>query len=285
MEIQLNFTLKNQSMNTVNTVKKILIGSVFSTVTLSTTCFSVKAVNIGLFNQSPFTFPIETANLIEALEPGNSLTEFSELGSLTWQAIADNNQVIVIPSNEGASLFQALPETTRNVIRDYVSNGGGLLTMGLGLTAIELLNGLFGYNIEENFVGGDVLLNLENAVGTIFETAPSSLPPLAFIDPLRLSTLPNGSISFYDHSSNPDPDFQDSTSVFVSPFGQGKVGFNAFNYSTAPSEAEGWPEATNLTVEFIAADEAESIPESSSLLGILAIGILGSVTIVYNAKN
>ena len=259
-------------MNTVINVKKILIKSVISTSIVLTSSSSVGAVSIGLFNQFSFTTPNETNNLIEVLESENTITEFMGLDPQTWQTIADNNQVIVLPSIEGQSLFQALPITTRNVIRDYVSNGGGLLTMGLSVTAIELLNGLFGYSIEENFVGGDVPLNLENAAGTIFESGPSSLPPVGLIDPLRLSTLTDGSISFYDHSSNPDPAFRDATSVFVSPFGQGKVGFNAFNYTTSPEEAGGWPEATNFTVEFIASNEPESIPESSSLLGVLIMG-------------
>lgn len=262
-------------MKTVINPKKILINSVISTSIVLTSFSSVGAVNIGLFNQPPFTFVQETNHLIEALDTGNTITEFMGLDPQTWQEIAQNNQAIVIPSIEGQSLFQALPETTRNVIQDYVSNGGGFLIMGFALPATELLNGLFGYSIEENFVGGDVPLNLENAAGTIFETGPSSLPPVGLIDPLRLSTLPNGSISFYDHFSDPDPNFQDATSVFVSPFGQGLVGFNAFNYTTPPEEAGGWPEATNLTVEFIASNEPVSTPDSSSLLGLLIIGCLG----------
>ena len=261
-------------MKTVIKPKKILINSVIFTGILLIAPSSVGAATIGLFNQFSFTTPDEVNHVIEVLEFENTITEFMGLDPQTWQEIADNNQAIVIPSIEGQSLFQALPETTRNVIRDYVSNGGGFLTMGFGLPATELLNGLFGYSIEENFVGGDVPLNLENAAGTIFETGPSSLPPVGLIDPLRLSTLPNGSISFYDHSSDPDPNFQDATSIFVSPFGEGLVGFNAFNYTTPPEEAGGWPEATNLTVEFIASNELASIPESSSLLGLLLIGCL-----------
>lgn len=257
-------------MNTVIKPKKVLIKSVISTGILLISSLSVEAATIGVFNQIPFTFPGETNNLVETLEIGNTVTEFAGLDEQTWQEIADNNQVIAIPSIEGDSLFQALPLTTRNVIRNYVSNGGGLLTLGEPSTAVEFLNGLFGFNLQENFFGGQLLLNTTNAIGTVFERGPNSLPPTAFIDPLSINSLPQGTISFYDNISNSTE--QDSSGVFVSPFGQGLIGFIGFNYTTVPEEAGGWPEATQLTVDFIAASDAESIPESSSLLGILFIG-------------
>lgn len=258
-------------MKTVIKPRKILINSVISTSFVLTSSSSVGAVTIGLFNQFSFTTPRETNNLIEVLEPENTITEFSGLDAPTWQEIANSNQVIAIPSIEGESLFQALPTTTRNVIRSFVSNGGGLLTLGEPITAIELLDGLFGFNLQENFFGGQLLLNTSNAAGTVFETGPNSLPPTAFIDPLSINSLPQGTISFYDNISNSTE--QDSSGVFVSPFGEGLIGFNGFNYTTSPAEAGGWPDATRLTVEFIAPSEAESIPESSSLLGILVIGV------------
>ncbi len=258
-------------MKTVIKSLKILINSVISTSFVLTSSSPVGAITIGLFNQFSFTTPDETNNLIEVLEPGNTITEFMGLDAQTWQEIANNNQVIAIPSIEGESLFQALPTTTRNVIRDYVSNGGGLFTLGEPSTATELLNGLFGFNLQENFFGGQLLLNTTNATGTIFETGPDSLPPRGFIDPLSINSLPEGTISFYDNISNSTE--QDSSGVFVSPFGEGLIGFNGFNYTTAPEEAGGWPEATRLTVEYIARDSnVESIPESSSLLAILVIG-------------
>ncbi|MDJ0507969.1 MAG: hypothetical protein QNJ64_01750 [Crocosphaera sp.] len=230
----------------------------------------MRAVNIGLFNQFSFTTPDETNNLIEVLELENIVTEFSGLEPQTWQEIANQNQVIAIPSIEGQSLFQALSEPTRNVIRDYVSNGGGLFTLGEPTTAIELLNGLFGFSLTTNFFGGSLFLNTINAEGTIFQLGPPNVPAVAFFSPLSISSLPEGSISFYDNLSNSIE--QDSTGVLISPFGEGLIGYNGFNYTTAPSQAGGWPEATNLTVEFIATDESESISESSSLLGILVIG-------------
>lgn len=257
----------NTVKSTVKKLKKLLVTSTISTGVIILNSSSTWAVAIGLFNTTPFIFPGDAVNLIKALNEENTITEFSELDADTWQEIANENQVIVIPSNEGDSLFQALSLETRNVIQDYVSSGGGFLTTGLAPTAIELMNGLFGYNIEENFVGGSVPLNTANAEGTVFESGPSSLPPLFFIDPLRLSSLPDGSISFYDFSS------QDSTSIFVSPFGNGLVGFNAFNYATPIEEAGGWPIATNNTVEFLAQETvSQTVPEPSLTLGLLILG-------------
>ncbi|MGB5594075.1 MAG: hypothetical protein WBM62_08615, partial [Crocosphaera sp.] len=203
----------------MNSVKKLINLSVISTgFTFLNICPSL-AVTIGFFNNPDFSFG-EADTLFNILvDQGNTVTQFSSLEASVWQEIADNNQVLVIPTINNNSLFPSLSSETQTVIANYVDNGGGFLMAGEVQEVIPVMNGVFGFSLAEDFFGQETLLNPEDAEGTIFENAPSSLPNAVFTTTMAIDSLPLGSLNFYDNEQN-------SSSVFVSPFGLGKVAFN-----------------------------------------------------------
>lgn len=262
----------------MNFISKIISISVISTgLTLLNTSLSL-AINLGFFNNQSYSLSGLTTNLYNTLKSYNyTITEFDNLDALTWQNIANNNQAIVIPDLNNP-LFDDLSSATRTVIRNYVNQGGGFLTVGEDSNAFDLMNGLFGWRIIDNFFGAPTFLNTANAVGTIFETGPSSLPITPLTTTMSIASLPTGSISFYDSSTNANPQRQDSSSVFVSPFGLGKVAYNGFDYNTNPSQAGGWPEATNLTVQFIVGKTIPAtVPEPSLTMGLFLLLGMGLI--------
>ena len=261
----------------MKTVKKLINLSVISTGFYLLTTSPLWAVTIGYFNNSNFSFEGESEKLLEVLENGgHNLTQFDSLEASVWQEIAEQNQAIVIPDLSRNSLFPSLPSDTQMVLRNYVDNGGGFLMVGEVREVIPLFNGVFGFETAEDFWGDGTILNTEDAQGTIFESAPSSLPDPFLTTTMAINSLPSGSLDLYNNVPNSSQDDQNSSSVFVSPFSSGKVAFNAFGYQDI-NNALGWSDVTNLTVEFIAKDSIpeESVPEPSVTFGLIVLGGLG----------
>ncbi|MDJ0660430.1 MAG: hypothetical protein QNJ42_13225 [Crocosphaera sp.] len=257
----------------MNTVKKLINLSVISTIFVSLS-LEAQAISIGYFNNSVYTFPGDGINLRNVLTNGtNTVTDFDSLDASVWQQIADNNQVIVIPSLSFGSLAPDLSSETQAVIRNFVDNGGGLLMAGEVQEVIPVFNDVFGFSFAEDFWGGDTLLT-EAAVGTIFESAPDMLGSPFQTTTMALDSLPANSIVFYDNLLSSPPDEQNSTSVFVTPFGMGNIAFNGYDYGETEDDT-GWPEATTLTLEFIAGEtNIESVPEPSTFVGLMmTVGI------------
>ena len=83
----------------MNTVIKLINLSVISPVFSLLLILEAKAITIGYFNNTDYTFPTEATTLRNVLESGgNTVTEFDSLEASAWQQIANNNQVIVIPN-------------------------------------------------------------------------------------------------------------------------------------------------------------------------------------------
>ncbi|MDJ0729863.1 MAG: hypothetical protein QNJ33_07710 [Crocosphaera sp.] len=257
----------------MNTVIKLINFSVISTISLSLN-LEAQAISIGYFNSSVYTFPNDAANLRNVLTNGaNTVTDFDSLEASVWQQIADNNQVIVIPSLSFDSLAPDLSSETQAVISNFVDNGGGLLMSGEVQEVIPLFNDVFGFSFAEDFWAGSTLLT-DEAEGTIFESAPGTLGSPLQTTTMALNSLPPNSIVFYDNLLNSPPNEQNSTSVFVTPFGMGNIAFNGYDYNNTEDDT-GWAEATTLTVEFIAREtNVESVSEPSTIIGLMmTIGI------------
>lgn len=260
----------------MNSVKKLINLSVISTGFSLLTTSPLWAVTIGYFNNLNFSFEGETETLLSVLEAGgHTITQFDSLDASVWQEIAEQNQAIVIPDLSRSPFFPSLPSDTQIVLRNYVENGGGFLMVGEVQEVIPVFNGVFGFNTAEDFWGDGTVLNTEDAQGTIFESAPISLPDPTITTTMAIDSLPENSLDLYNNVPNSFPNRQNSSSVFVSPFGLGKVAFNGFSYA-ANDDPLGWPEVTNITVEFIAKDSTvESIPEPSTIIGLILLGGFG----------
>ncbi len=262
----------------MNTVIKLINLSVISTIFVSLS-LEAKAISIGYFNNFEYTPTFIGDSLRNVLTSGtNKVTDFDSLDASVWQQIANNNQVIVIPSLRFGSFSLDLSPETQAVIRNFVDNGGGFMMSGEVQEVIPVFNDVFGFSFAEDFWGGSTLLTGE-AEGTIFESAPTILGSPFQTTTMALDSLPANSIVFYDNLSNSPVNEQNSTSVFVTPFRMGNIAFNGYDHSdNEANDATGWPEATTLTVEFIAREtNVESVPEPSNIISLMitvAIGFL-----------
>ncbi len=254
---------------------KLINLSVLSTSLCLLFTSEIQAITIGYFNNPTFSDSFAANNLKEVLENEgkNTITEFDILDALAWQTIADNSQIIAIPTIDNFSLADSLSLETEAVIRNYVAGGGGFLMAGEVLEVIPVFNNIFGFSFNDDFWPENTLLTQE-AQGTIFKNAPSSLGSPLQTTTMALDSLPSDSTVFYDNSSNSSSSEQNSTSIFVTPFGLGNIAFNGYDYGQSEDDT-GWPEATNLTVQFIAKEKSESVPESSTIFGLFGTLILG----------
>ncbi|MGK7887591.1 MAG: hypothetical protein AB4057_23555 [Crocosphaera sp.] len=234
-----------------------------------------QAITIGYFNNPTFTDSFLANNLREVLEDGgeNTITEFDSLDASAWQTIADNNQIIAIPTIDNLSLADSLSPETEAVIRNYVAGGGGFFMAGEVLEVIPVFNNVFDFSFNDDFWSESTELT-QQAQGTIFDDAPISLGSPFQTTTMALDSLPVDSIVFYDNSLNSPSDRQNSTSVFATSFGLGHIAFNGYDYGQSENDT-GWSEVTNLTVQFITKEQSESVPESSTIFGLFGTLILG----------
>lgn len=264
----------------MKTAIKLINLSVISTSSFLLLTSEIQAITIGYFNNPTFTESFIANNLKIVIENGgeNTITEFDSLDAFVWQTIADNNQVIVIPTLDLLSLADNLSPETETVIGNYVAGGGGFLMSGEVQEVIPVFNNIFGFSFDEDFWPGSTLLT-QNAQGTIFEEAPSSLGSPFQTTTMALDSLPAESIVFYDNLLNSPIGEQNSTSLFVTPVGLGNIAFNGYDYEGS-EEDTGWPEATNLTIEFIAKQEAESVPEPSNSFALFITILTGLLSFI-----
>lgn len=245
---------------------------------LGTFMFAAQAAPVLVFDNGAIVDTSDTAEaesdtLQAALNfTGNPVTTFTATDAAGIAAALAGQSVLVIPEQENGSLIDALSEDARNVIRNFVAGGGGLI---ISADLQDTLNILFGYNL--NFIAADTSTLRPAAVGTTFAGGPLSLPALPTTGGFELSTLPPGARSIYD-------DLVAST-VTLFNFGSGQIvqlGWDFFDAAPLGTQDGGWLDVLDRAVAQVAGepsnppDPPSGVPEPSSLaLLAAALGALG----------
>jgi len=239
----------------------------FPAVALSLSLFlsPVSAGTIAFFDNALFTDPPEeSANLAASLTAlGHTLNTFSGFTAADWITATTGVDLLVIPELDSDDLNGSLDAAARAAIASYVSGGGGLLMFDRSsFETPNLLNAVFGYSLVGGSISGDQTLNAIAAAGTVFAGGPATVPQSDATEPFDTASLPAGALSIYSQGTG--------TSVFVTDFGSGRIGFLGFDWFEVPTPTE-WETVLGSAVTYVSAN-AEAVPEPATLL-MLAGGL------------
>lgn len=176
----------------------------------------------------------ELDNLRSAITAaGYSASNFTDFTAAGLTAALTSKKILVVPeltdaANNGRNWYADLTPAARQVIIDFVNNGGGIYVAGeRNGNDLILLNGLFGYSLTQagTRTSGTATLDATEAAGTSLASGPTPLDTpsrTAFVD---RSSLPSGAKAFY---------YRTGTSSWVTTFGissgSGKVFYNGYDF-------------------------------------------------------
>lgn len=248
-------------------VVKCLTALVLSTAALAAHAVPVLVFDNGSYVDTSNSPSAESDTLQAALaQTGNPVTTFTATSAAGIAAALQGQTVLVIPEQELGALVADLDEAARNVLRDFVAGGGGLV---IAADYQNTLNTLFGYSLSFAFAAPSAL-NPATAAGTTFAGGPSPLPTPSETGGFLLSSLPAGARSIYDDGT--------VSTVTLFNFGEGQIvhlGWDFFNAAPLGTEDGGWLNVLDRAVNQVSGDpdnppDPDPLPEPGSI-ALLAV--------------
>ncbi|NES74546.1 MULTISPECIES: PEP-CTERM sorting domain-containing protein [unclassified Okeania] len=265
-------------------VKQLPIAT--ATVGLMMFAGTAQAITISVFDNSSFVdttggFRSESDTIQATLTSlGYTVTTFTGITEADFTA-AGAADVILIPELERGNLASVLSTSAKTAISDYVSSGGGFVTMETGdFRSNNLVNDIFGYSLTGSFVGlsPTSTKNSTAASGTAFAEDPDFLPSPSTTYGVNTSSLSETALSIYEIGTR--------STVWVDSFGSGRVaglGWDWFNAVPLGSVDGGWP--TVLDSALTEVSDTVSTPEPVSLFALFGVGALGATSLKRNQKK
>lgn len=189
----------------------------------------------------------EAFNVVKTLQAaGRTVVTFTDISASSLKGLLARARSLFIPelekNSDDETFINDLSADAKNVIRDYVRNGGSFIQFYVGRTnELAVVNTLFGYNIQGSTYYSPTYSKTPGTKGTVLESGPDEVDDLNASRPVITSSLPSGSLAAYTHDS--------VTALFISPYGAGKVvGLMVDWYDSAPwGEQDGnWVQVIGL---------------------------------------
>ena len=159
-----------------------------------------QAANVALFNDTTYVGNAESSNMQAVLvSQGHSVFTFTDESAAGISSALEGRTALIVPDLAGGTdLHTALTPSARQVIREFVENGGGFVINGRGSgdEAANLINTLFNFEVTESFTGNPAARN-QSAAGTEFAAGPETLPSNNTTTGIDLPTLPPGANPVY----------------------------------------------------------------------------------------
>ena len=176
---------------------------------------------------------------------GYTVTQFTAIDVAGLTAALAGKNILLVPELEVGDFYTALSLDARNVIRNFVNNGGGLyVAADASGRANTLLNGLFSYSLAgSSYQTASVTLNAAAVAGTPFAVAPGSLTGPNGNYPVTATSVPAGATVLYQGSY---------TYAFIKTEGAGKVFYGSYDWFgaslTTPSD---WIALFDMAMSYI----------------------------------
>ncbi len=223
------------------------------------------AQNVGVFYNSNYTqidegnLFAEGSNLKRALETlpfGVNVFNNFKIGTIS--SVLGASDMIVIPELERGNIFNDMSSESRDFVRQYVANGGGLVICGVvapnednTANAMKFLNGMFDFSLASDhfLLTGTSEMNSENTVNTHFENLDIKINnnnSTSFIT----SALPDGATALYSNM-----DDHSETTIALLPYGKGKIiylGWGWWNAQPVGAQDGGWMDILEASIKEVA---------------------------------
>ncbi|HEX8052690.1 MAG TPA: Calx-beta domain-containing protein [Thermoleophilaceae bacterium] len=158
------------------------------------------AANVALFNDTTYVGNQESANMQAVLvSQGHSVFTFTDESAAGIASALEGRTALIIPDLAGGTdLHTALSGSAREVIRQFVENGGGFVINGraTGDEAANLLNTLFNFELTESPTANPAARN-QTAAGTEYAAGPDTLPSNNTTSGIDLASLPANANQVY----------------------------------------------------------------------------------------
>ena len=241
------------------------------------------AADIALFNNTtyvgwnPGNSGDEASNVFATLEAqGNTVSTFTGITAADWTAAVAGKSVLVIPELESGDLASAIDASARAAIAAFVDGGGTLFMFGSSAQeAYDLLNATFTWTLSTDNQT-ELYPITTDAIGTVFEGGPATLPYNNDTSAMNPLTLPPGTKVIYE-------DADGSTVVPMIPEGSGLVIFFGWDWYDAQPTGTldgGWLEVMDRAVSAAGGFQGSGAPiptlsQWGVITLVLIIGTLG----------
>lgn len=196
----------------------------------------------------------EASNLATELNSqGHAVNTFTDHSAAAVAAALAGADAVVIPEQELGSLNATLSAAAKDVLKDFVSSGHGMIVVGSPSGRAEaLLNGLFGFSIAAGpDPAGVSILKSEESDGTAFATGPFAIfNNINNVTAFDISAFPAGfpagtKLPYQEGSVAP---------VGLFPYGQGQIVYLGYDFddpSGQPNTAN-WKTLLGVAIQQVA---------------------------------
>lgn len=246
-------------------MKTRLFAKAASTLLLGAAALSAQAVPVAVFDNPAYVDatspPSGSADALQAAlsSLGNTVTTFTDTSAAGIASALQGESVLVIPEQQNGALAPDLSSDALDVIRNFVSNGGGLI---ISADYQEFLNTVFGYQVVYDISGAPALLGT-GAAGTAFAGGPATLAPNELSLGFYLTALPIDATSIYTDAAG-------LSTVSLFQYGGGEIvhlGWDFNNAAPLGTEDGGWLSVLDNAVAEVSSNK---VAEPGSLALMLA---------------
>lgn len=194
---------------------------------ICTTLFTTEilAANVSLFYDPAYVRMDRANNVLQSLQRLNhNVSTFTGTDEASWLAATTNADALVVPNPVWTPvLVNDLSPAAKNVLMNYVSEGGRFISHGAHYGRGTDLLYIFGYRVSGfQTIYGSTYLNGNGAQNTSFFSGPSVLPRLPSTFPLIASSLPANAMQIY----RTEPIYRNDYTlcdVMAAPYGKGSL--------------------------------------------------------------
>ncbi len=190
----------------------------------------------------------EATNVRDSLQSlGYTVNTFTDYSASGLSSALTGKSVLAIPELERGALDLSLTADARAVIQAFVENGGRIILFG-GSRSPALLNSIFGFTIT--YSGSSTTYKTAEAISTVFESGPPTLPVNNATTGFYNTSLPAGATSIYSSGS--------ASSVVLIEQGSGSIiylGWDWYNARPTGSYDGGWLDVLDLAMSDISPNQ------------------------------
>ncbi len=184
---------------------------------------------------------------------GNVVNPFTGVDAASFKNALTNANLLIIPALDNGDLNAAMTNSAKDVILNYVNNGGGLIVVGNPQSReTAFLQNTFSYStIGGGSAHADYFLNAPT--GTAFAAGPASVGNNGNIYPLNSTSFPAGAAALYN-----DFYYYSNSDVAVALFpvaGHNRITYLGWDFTNGGpngSQDNGWNTTLSLAIKQVA---------------------------------
>lgn len=244
-------------LRTVELLPHLILAALMSSVCTPAHGAVVAAFDNGRYVDTDSARPdAESDNVRESSKRfGHSINRFTKFDATSLRSVLDQADVLLVPELELRALDPDLEPEALELLREFVSDGGGIVINGTGNRwATDLLNLLFGWSLTVGGVGQAAMT--ADGEATRFAGGRAELAALQRTRGLEIADLPRHAVAVYAQELR--------APVVRLRYGSGRVvylGWDWFDAEPLGREDGGWIDTLGSAYEEVLACRDQTLPD------------------------